>query len=68
MDVKMFTQIENPAGRHGYLKVLLVETKPDVFEVALRIDGTYFDREWAERAAHSWSERLGVPLNNLEDE
>ncbi|MFC9761374.1 hypothetical protein [Rhodococcus jostii] len=42
-------------SRRDWLQVAVVEVEKDCFDVVLKIDGTYFDRETADAVAESFA-------------
>lgn len=45
-------------SRRDWLEVAVVEVEPSCFDVVLKIDGTYFDRQAAEDVAESFARDL----------
>ncbi|MDF3309887.1 hypothetical protein P3H15_33250 [Rhodococcus sp. T2V] len=45
-------------SRRNWLEVVVVEVEKDCFDVVLKIDGTYFDRETADQVAEAFARDL----------
>ncbi|BAH52236.1 hypothetical protein [Rhodococcus opacus] len=54
------------ASRREWLEVSVVEVEKDCFDVVLKIDGTYFDRETADRVAESFARDVRALLPEVD--
>ncbi|WKX00251.1 MULTISPECIES: hypothetical protein [Rhodococcus] len=53
-------------GRSDWLEICTVEVEPNAFDIVLKIDGTYFDRDTAREVAESFTRDLRHLLANLD--
>lgn len=52
--------------RRDWLTVQVIETEPECFDIVLKIDGTYFDRDTASEVAKSFAADLRHLVGNLD--
>lgn len=52
--------------RRGWLSVHVVEIEPNCFDIMLKLDGTYFDRETAVEVAESFARDVAHLLRDPE--
>lgn len=52
--------------RRDWLKVVAVEVEPNAFDIVLKIDGTYFDRDTAHEVAELFARDLRYLLERLD--
>lgn len=53
--------------RRDWLSVHAVEVQPGAFDIVLKLDGTYFDRDTAREVAESFAHDLECLLANLDE-
>jgi hypothetical protein len=53
--------------RRDWLVACVVEVDPGAFDIVLRLDGTYYDRETADEVRDSFQHDLNVLLNLTPD-
>jgi hypothetical protein len=74
VDLVPFTEIEDDVmsadhflnSRRDWLEVAVVEVEKGCFDVMVKIDGTYFDRETADEVARSFARDLRALLPKLD--
>ncbi|NKY57225.1 hypothetical protein [Nocardia flavorosea] len=52
--------------RRDWLSVHVVEVQPGAYDIVLRIDGTYFDRDTADEVAKSFTRDVRALLDSLD--
>lgn len=52
--------------RRDWLSVQAIEVEPGAFDIVLKLDGTYFDRETADEVAESFAHDIAALLKNID--